>query len=73
MAGSTRRLALRFYQIKTGHCLSGSASTGRRAGPPRSAGGAGTGFRLGSTSSRCVSGPEWKARRKILWGGEEGD
>jgi len=39
VAGSSERLASRFYQVKTGHCLLlGSTSTGRRTGPPRSAG-----------------------------------
>jgi len=63
-AGSTKRLASRFYQIKTGHCLSGQYLhwTKNRATP--SAGGVGTRTRLGSTSSRC---PEWKPQQKILW------
>jgi len=42
VAGSTKRLASRFYQIKTGHCLDRTVPpTGRRTAPPRNAGGAG--------------------------------
>jgi len=62
VSGSTKRLALRFYQVKTGHCL---PSSGQRAGPPRSAGGAGTSFRLGSISSR--SARSGRPQQKILW------
>ena len=39
-AGITKRLASRFYQVETGRCRTGSTSTGRGTGPPRSAGGA---------------------------------
>ena len=35
VAGSTKRLASRFYQLKTGHCLTGQYLTGRRIEPPR--------------------------------------
>jgi len=54
VAGSTKRLAPRPQRLKTGHRLSSSTSTGRRTGPPRSAGGAGTEIRRKSTSSRSV-------------------
>jgi len=53
-ARSTKRLASRFYQVKTGTAFPGSTSTRRRANPPRSVGGAGTRCRLGSISSRCA-------------------
>jgi len=54
VAGIIKRLASRFYQIKSGTADLGSASTGRRAGPPRSAHGVITGLRLGSTSSKSA-------------------
>ena len=52
MAGSTKKLASRLYQLKTGHCLTGgggggSTWHGRRISPQPSAGGAATRCRLG--------------------------
>ena len=65
VARSTKRLPRGSTRSRWGTVCPGSASTGRRIGPPRNAGGAGTRARLGSTSSRCVR--EWKAQQKILW------
>jgi hypothetical protein len=52
-ATANKRLASRFYQLKTGYCLVG-ASSGRRAGPAPSAGGARTRPRRGSIFSRIA-------------------
>jgi len=53
VAGSTKRVASRFYQIKAGHCLTGQYFNWTN-NPPQNAGGAGTHTRLASTSSRIV-------------------
>jgi len=55
LAGSTKRLASRFYQIKDRALPDRrSISTGRRIGPPRNASCASNHTRLGSTSSRSA-------------------
>jgi len=51
---SAKRLASRFYQLMAGAACPDSISIGQRTGPPRSAGGAGTRNKLGSTSSRSA-------------------
>jgi len=53
VAGSTKRLASRFYQLKTGHCLSGQYLHWTKNRPSRNAGGAGTRPRPGNIYSRC--------------------
>jgi len=65
VAGSTKRLPSRFYQLKTGHCLSGQYLnwTKRRPTPqcwwcryPN------------QTRERLLKVcPEWKAQQKVLW------
>ena len=53
VAGSTKRLASRFYQVKTGHCLTGQYLHWTKSRPtPECC--AGTRPRLGSTTSMCV-------------------
>jgi len=54
VARSTKKLASRFNQVKTGHCLTGEYLHWTKNRPTPSVGGAGTRPRLGSTSSRCV-------------------
>jgi len=49
-----QRLASQFYQVKTGHRLSGQYFHWTKSRPTPQCWGAGTGFRLGSTSSSCV-------------------
>jgi len=71
VAGSTKRLASRFYQVKTGTALPSSISSGQSAGPPLSAGGAGARPGQGTTSSRCA--PSGKLSRISVGGGAEGD
>jgi len=61
VAGSTKRLASRFYQIKTGHCLSVRTSTGRRAGPPKCC------WRRYQNQTREHLFKVWKAQQQILW------
>jgi len=65
VAGSTKRLASRFYQIKTGHCLTGQYLNWVKNGTtpqcwwcryPRQT--------RDHLFKEC---PEWKAQQKILW------
>jgi len=56
VAGSTKRLASRFYQLKTGHCLTGNTLSGRRIRPTRSAGDAPAKSKPGSISLRIAPG-----------------
>ena len=63
MAGSAKRLASRFYQVKTGHCLTGEYLHWTKSRPPLSAGGAAARSRRGITSSRCT--PSGKLSRRF--------
>jgi len=54
VAGSTKRLASRFHQLKAGHCRTGQYCTGPRIAPTPSAGGASAARRQESTSLRGV-------------------
>jgi len=54
VAGSTKRLASRFYRLGQVTAFPGSASSGRRTAPPLSIGSAGVGRERGATSSRCA-------------------
>jgi len=54
VANSTKRFAARFYQLRTGHGLTGQYLNWRRNGPPRSADGASTERRPGTTSSKSA-------------------
>jgi len=55
VSGSTKRLASRYYQLKTGHARTGPYTcTGRRSAPMPSAGGASAPRKRETTSSRCV-------------------
>jgi len=64
VAGSTKRLASRFYQLKTGHCLTGQYLNWTKNRPTsRNAGGAGIGYRPGTTSSR--NAPNGSRSRKF--------
>ena len=65
VAGSTKRLASRFYQIKTGHCLTGQYLnwTKNRSTPQcwwcR--------YRTQTRDHLFKECPEWKPQQKILW------
>jgi len=65
MAGSTKKLASRIYQMKTGHCLTGQYLQWTDSQPT-----AQCWWRWCKTQTRdhlfkvC---PEWKAQQKILW------
>ena len=65
VAGSTKRLASRFYQIKTGHCLTGQYLnwTKSRSTPQcwwcR--------YRTQTRDHLFKECPEWKPQQKILW------
>jgi len=65
VAGSTERLASRFYQIKTGHCLSGQYLhwTKNRATPQCWW----CLYRIQTREHLFKVCPEWKAQQKILW------
>jgi len=67
VAGSTKRLASRFYQLKTGRCPSGQYLhwTKIRTDPPQSAGGVGR-YRTQTREHLFKLCPEWKAQQKIL-------
>jgi len=54
IAESTKRLASRYYQLKTGHAPPYSTCTGLRFASPPSAGGASAPRKRETTSSRCV-------------------
>ena len=54
VAGSTKKFASRFNQIKTGHCLTGQYLNWTKNRPPRSYDGTGTRIRVASTSSSCI-------------------
>jgi len=53
-AGSTKRLASRFYQLKTGYCLTGQYLNRTKNRPSHNTGGVGTERRPGTTSSRSA-------------------
>jgi len=76
-AKTNKRLAARFCQLKLGHCLTSSTSSGRRTSPQPSAGGARTGARPGNTFSRTAptgrpskKSNRWKYRKRIGSGSE---
>jgi len=71
VAGSTKRLASRYYQLRTGHCRTGSTCTGQRLAQQPSAGGAGAQHRRG-TNSQGVSEVEGAAE-DLVEGGTQGD
>jgi len=54
VAGSTKRLASRFYQLKTGHCLTGQYLNWTKSRPTPQCWCAGTERRPGTTSSRSA-------------------
>jgi len=65
VAGSTKRLASRFYQLKTGHCLTGQYLnwTKKRRTPQcwwcR--------YRTQTRDHLFKERPRWKPQQKILW------
>jgi len=65
VAGSTKRLASRFYQIKTGHCLTGQhLYWTRNPATPQCWWCRYPNQTRGHLFKVC---PEWKAQQKILW------
>jgi len=62
VAGSTKRLASRFYQIKTGHCLSAQCLNWTKDRPTSQCW-----WCLAILVVPCKMCPEWKAQQKILW------
>jgi len=70
VAGSTKRLASQFYQLKTGHCLTGHHLnwTNNRLTPQcwwcR--------YRTQTRDHLFKECPEWKPQQKILWAEAKG-
>jgi len=62
VANSTKRLASRYYQPKTGHAAQDNTWTGLRSAPRPSVGGASAPRKRETTSSRCVRS-ERRSRR----------
>ena len=64
VASSTKKLASRFYQVKTGHCLSDSINWTKNRPTPQ------CWWCRYPTQTRehlFKACPEWKAQQKILW------
>jgi len=65
VAGSTKRLASRFYQIKTGHCLSGQYLHWTENRPTPQCWWCQ--YQNQTREHLFKVCPEWKAQREILW------
>ena len=65
VAGSTKRLAARFYQLKTGHCLTGQYLNWTKNRPSPQC----WWFRYPTQTREHLFKvcPEWKPQQKILW------
>ena len=68
VTGSTKRLVSRFYQMKTGHCLSGQylhyLHWTKNQPTPQCWW---CGYRIQTREHLFKERPEWKAQQKILW------
>jgi len=65
VAGSTKRLALRFYQLKTGHCLTGRYLNWTKNRPTPQCWWCR--YRTQTWDHLFKECPEWKPQQKILW------
>jgi len=65
VAGSTKRLASRFYQMKTGHCLPGQYLRWSENKPIAQCWWCR--YQAQRRDHLSKERPEWKVRRKILW------
>jgi len=65
VAGSTRRLASRFYQLKTGHCLTGQCLNWTKNRPTPQCWW--YWYRTQTRDHLFKECPEWKPQQKILW------
>ena len=66
-AGSTKRLASRFYQLKTGHCLTGQYLNWTKNRPTPQCWWCR--YRMQTRDHLFRECPEWKPQQKILWAG----
>ena len=67
VAGSTKRLASRFYQIRMGHCLTGQYLHWMKSGATPQCWWCR--YRTQTRDHLFKECPEWKPQQKILWGG----
>jgi len=65
VAGSTKRLASRFYQIKTGHCLTGQHLNWTKSRPTSQCWWCR--YRTQTRDHLFKECPEWKSQQKTLW------
>ena len=65
VAGSTKRLASRFYQLKTGHCLTGQYLNWTKNRPTPQCWWCR--YRTQTRDQLFKECPEWKPQQKILW------
>ena len=65
VAGSTKRLASRFYQLKTGHCLTGQYLNWTKSRPTPQCWWCR--YRTQTRDHLFKECPEWKPQQKILW------
>jgi len=65
VAGSTKRLASRYYQVKTGHCLSGQYLHWTKNRPTPQCWRCR--YQIQTRERLFKVSPEWNARQKILW------
>ena len=65
VAGSTKRLASRFYQIKTGHCLTGQYLNWTKNRPTPQCWWCR--YPIQTREHLFKECPEWKAQQRILW------
>jgi hypothetical protein len=67
VAGSSKRLASRFYQMKTGHCLTGQYLNWRKSRPSAQCWWCPYRIQTREHVFKFKNCPEWKAQRKTLW------
>jgi len=65
VAGSTKTLVSRFYQVKTGHCLTGQYLHWTKNRPTPQCWWCR--YQTRTREHLCKECPEWKAQQKILW------
>ena len=65
VAGSTKRLASRFYQLKTGHCPTGQYLNWTKSRPTPQCWWCR--YRTQARDQLLKEYPEWKPQQKILW------
>jgi len=65
VAGSTKRLASRFYQLKTGHCLTGQYLNRTKNRPTPQCWWCR--YQMQTRDHLFKECPEWKPQQKILW------